>query len=152
MADPQNIHSTGVLLGERGVLILGDSGAGKTGLALALLSHATLSGLFARLIGDDQLFLSTRAGRLVARAPASIAGQAEVRGIGPRSVPFESRAVIDLAVRLVDPAQAPRYPETDFESLLGIRVPCLKLAAGDRQGALLAVAAHLRLTPFAPLR
>ncbi|RUY09959.1 HPr kinase/phosphorylase, partial [Mesorhizobium sp. M7A.F.Ca.US.005.03.2.1] len=36
---PENIHATMVLIGERGILITGASGSGKTGLALALIDH-----------------------------------------------------------------------------------------------------------------
>jgi serine kinase of HPr protein (carbohydrate metabolism regulator) len=149
MAEPANVHATGVILGDRAVLVLGESGSGKTGLAFALLAHAARSGRFARLVGDDQLFLSVAAGRLILRAPAAIAGQAEVRGLGPCALPCEARAVADLAVRLVEPAAAARYPEINFETFHDVDLPCLTLAAGDRQGALFAVAAHLGLPPFA---
>jgi serine kinase of HPr protein (carbohydrate metabolism regulator) len=150
MADAGNVHATGVILGERSVLILGASGAGKTSLALALAAHARHCGLFARLVGDDQLLVSAQDGRLILRAPPAIAGQAEVRGLGPRRVAHEARAVADLAVRLVEAAVAPRFPEAKTETIAGIRLPVLTLAAGDRQGALLAVAASLGLPPFAP--
>ncbi|MER2633094.1 MAG: HPr kinase/phosphorylase, partial [Rhizobiaceae bacterium] len=83
IAEPANVHATGVILGDRAVLLLGESGSGKTGLAFALLAHAARHGRFARLVGDDQLFLSVAAGRLILRAPAAIVGQAEVRGLGP---------------------------------------------------------------------
>ena len=52
VAQAENIHGTAILIGERGVLITGPSGAGKTTLALTLLDHCRARGLFSRLIGD----------------------------------------------------------------------------------------------------
>lgn len=152
MAD--NFHATGVVLGDRGVLVAGASGSGKTQLALALILHARSFGLFARLVADDQLFLAAHNGRLVCAAPEAIAGLAEFRGLGPRPVEHEPRAVVDLLVRLVEPDQAPRFPEhfpeEDTELLAGCAIPRLALAARSGQGAVLAVASRLSLPPFAP--
>ena len=147
MAD--NFHASGVVLGDCGVLIAGASGAGKTQLALALISHARAFGLFARLVADDQLFLAARHGRLVCAAPPTIAGLAEFRGLGPRPVEHEPQAVVDLLVRLEEPAQAPRFPECDNELLAGCATPRLTLAAHSLEGAVLAVASRLSLPPFA---
>ena len=145
---PTNIHASAVVLGDRGILIAGAPGSGKTGLALALVSHARAFGLFARLVGDDQLFLSVHHGRLVCTAPPTIAGLAEVRGLGPSALEFEARAPVDLHVTLVDNAAAERFPETETVTVEECEVPSLTLAAGDRQAALLAVAARLSLPPF----
>lgn len=145
---PENIHASAVVLGDRGVLIAGAPGSGKTGLALALVSHARCFGLFGRLVGDDQLFLSVHHGRLVCTAPPTIAGLAEVRGLGPSPLEFEARAPVDLYVMLVDNAAAERFPEPETRSLAGCEVASLTLAGGDRQAALLAVAACLSLPPF----
>lgn len=144
---PANIHATAIVLADRGVLIAGPSGSGKTGLAFALISHARSCGLFARLVGDDQLFLSAHSGRLICVAPATIAGLAEVRGIGPTAVQYEPGACVDLLVRLVA-VDAPRFAESDTELLAGGEVPRLTLAAGDHDAALFAVASRLSLPPF----
>ena len=144
----QNIHASAVVLGDRGVLIAGAPGSGKTGLALALVSHAKSLGLFARLVGDDQLFLEVYHGRLVCTVPTTIAGLAEVRGLGPSPLEFEARAPVDLYVTLVDNAAAERFPEAETTTVEGCEVASLTLAAGDRQAALLAVAARLSLPPF----
>ena len=147
MAD--NIHASAVVLGDRGVLITGEPGSGKTGLALALVCHARGFGLFARLVGDDQLFLSAFSGRLCCTAPKTILGLAEVRGHGPARLEAEPAACIDLLVRLVAAEVAPRYPESRTAVLAGCELASLVLPAGDRQAALLAVAAGLCLPPFA---
>ena len=147
----QNIHGTALLLGDRGLLVTGPSGAGKTTLALALISHFCARGLFCRLVGDDQLFAAGHGGRLVCRAPATIAGLAEVPGIGPRPLAFEPAAVIDLVVRLVPAAQMPRLQEEARESIAGCDLPCLEMAARDAVSALPAVASRLGLAPFGRL-
>ena len=146
MAD--NFHASAVVLGDRGIVIAGRSGAGKTQLALALLSHARSFGLFARLVADDQIFLSVHHGRLICAAPPSIAGLAEVRGLGPHPIGYAAKAPVDLLVRLVEPSAAERFPEVGTEVVMGCEAPLLKLAEDDRQAALIAVAARLALPPF----
>jgi serine kinase of HPr protein (carbohydrate metabolism regulator) len=146
MAD--NIHATGVVLADRGIVIAGEAGSGKTQLALALISHARANGLFARLVGDDQLFLKVCHGRLLCVAPATIAGVAEVRGLGPIPLSHAAMAPVDLMVRLVGRAAAERLPVTRTELLLGQQIPVLKLSADDRQAAAMAVLAQLSLSLF----
>lgn len=142
------MHASAVVLGDRGVLISGPSGSGKTGLALALIAHARASGVFSRLIGDDQLYLTAHHGRLLCAVPSPIAGLAELRGLGPRALAFEPKAAVDLHVRLVEPSEAPRFPDAETEIIAGCEIRVLSLAAGDRQAAVLAVAACLCLPPF----
>jgi serine kinase of HPr protein (carbohydrate metabolism regulator) len=146
MAD--NIHATGLVLADRGIVIAGEAGAGKTQLALALISHARAAGLFARLVADDQLFLKASHGRVVCEAPATIAGLAEARGVGPVRLHHEAKAPVDLLVRLVGRVAAERLPETRTDLLLGQEIPALRLAGDDRQAAVMAVMAQLSLPPF----
>jgi len=145
---PPNIHGTAILIGERGVLITGPSGAGKTTLALALLDHYRIRGLFSRLVGDDQLFAGAHGGRLVCRAPASIAGLAEVHGIGPRPLAFEPAAVIDLVVRLVEPSEVQRLQDEAAETIAGCRLPRIDVARQNVTAALPMLTARLSIQPF----
>lgn len=145
---PPNIHGTAILIGERGVLITGPSGAGKTTLALALLDHYRIRGLFSRLVGDDQLFAAAHGSRLVCRAPASIAGLAEVHGIGPRPLAFEPAAVIDLVVRLVEPAEMARLQDEATETIDGCRMPRIDVARQNVTAALPVLTARLSIQPF----
>jgi len=145
---PENIHGTAIPIGERGVLITGPSGAGKTTLALTLIDHCRARGLFSRLIGDDRLLAMAHGGRLVCRVPATIAGLAEVPGFIPRPLPFEPGGVIDLNVRLVPPAEMARFQEEIREPVAGCLVPRVDLAERNAATALPAVMARLSIAPF----
>jgi serine kinase of HPr protein (carbohydrate metabolism regulator) len=145
-----NFHATALLASDRGVLVAGPSGSGKTALALALIAHCRAHGVAGRLVSDDQVLLSVAGGRLVAAAPAPIAGLVELRGYGPVPVPAEARMVVDLLVRLVEPADAPRIAAGASEVIAGVALPRLDLPAGSARTAALAVAGFLRLPPFGP--
>ena len=144
---PINMHATAVLLGDRGVVIAGPSGSGKTALALALIDKARISGLFARLVSDDQLFLSASAGHLVCHAPATIAGLIEIRGLGPSPIAHEAAAAVDLLVRLAPATDIERLPEPASEILLGCSIPKVMLAEREAIAALPVVFARLGLLP-----
>jgi serine kinase of HPr protein (carbohydrate metabolism regulator) len=152
MPDPvsqaENIHGTAILIGERGILITGSSGAGKTTLALALIDHCRQRGLFSRLIGDDRLLAAGHAGRLICRVPATIRGLVEVPGFGPRSLAFEPSGVIDLHIRLVQHDQMVRFQEDSSEPIAGCPVPRIDLAERNIAAALPAVMARLLIAPF----
>src|SRR4051812_25700980 len=76
-----------------GVLIEGSSGVGKSDLALRALDTGF------RLVADDRVILWASGGRLFGRAPASLAGLAELRGVGVVSVPFLALCEVVLIVR-----------------------------------------------------
>lgn len=145
---PENIHGTAILIGDRGVLITGPSGAGKTTLALTLIDHCRARGLFSRLIGDDRLLAAAHHGRLVCRTPATIAGLAEVPGFMPRPLPFEPGGVIDLHIRLVPKEEMARFQEDIREPVAGCPVPRIDLVERNAVTALPAVMAWLAIAPF----
>jgi len=89
-----NIHASCIAIGARGVLLLGKSGAGKSDLALRLIDDG------ARLVADDRAILFVVRGALHARAPQSIKGLLEIRGLGIVAVPARPNAKIALVVRL----------------------------------------------------
>jgi HPr kinase/phosphorylase len=111
LAPHETIHATALVAGETGILIRGPSGAGKSNLAFALIEMAGQQGAFARLVGDDRISLEAQHGRLIARGHPATQGMIELRGQGIVGRPFEPAAVLHLAVDLVPPASAPRYPE-----------------------------------------
>ncbi len=116
------IHATTVAIGGKGVLIRGAPGSGKSDLALRLIDAG------ARLVADDQTEIA-RVGRgLVARAPKTIFGKLEVRGIGIVKVRAVKQARLVLAVDLVRPDQVERLPDPEWVELLNVRIPLIRLA------------------------
>jgi len=116
------VHATSVALGGDGILLRGPSGSGKSDLALRLIDAG------ARLVADDQTELTRAGTTLEMRAPATIAGQLEVRGVGILRVPSIAVAPLRLVVDLVPPEQVERLPEPEFCTLLAVSVPLLRLA------------------------
>ncbi len=119
------IHATCVALPECGVLLRGESGAGKSDLALRLIDGG------ARLVADDRTELTRDGDRLIARAPATIAGLIEARGVGILRLPpqrLATAAIVVLIVDLVDPARIERLPEPMREELLGVSLWRIALA------------------------
>src|SRR3546814_20909515 len=84
-----NIHASCVAAGNGGVLILGNSGQGKSDLALRLIDRG------ARLVADDSCDIWFERDRLWCRPPENLAGQPEVRGHGTveraRQAPVQPR-------------------------------------------------------------
>ena len=122
-----SLHGSAVVVGEAGVVIRGASGAGKSQLALALLHEARRCGLFARLIGDDRLFLGQASGRVVVRGHPAIAGLIEERGVGILQEAPEAAGILRCLVDLV-PA-APRLPASPAATveIAGSAVPQIVL-------------------------
>lgn len=109
------VHGTAVAFAERAVLILGASGAGKSGLALRLMA------LGARLVSDDRVVLERRGTLLVARPPEALAGMIEARGVGLIRAPHVPEAVVVLAVDL-DQEPTARMPQMAQITYLGCEV------------------------------
>lgn len=124
-----NIHATAIVIRSRGLLFIGPSGSGKSSVALSCLMAARDHGLFAALIADDQVFVSTVNGRIVARRPSSIAGFAELRGAGIVAVASLPSALLDCAILPVQPPFGERVPpETESHALPdGGTLPLLRL-------------------------
>jgi serine kinase of HPr protein (carbohydrate metabolism regulator) len=117
----ETLHATCVAISGRAVLIAGRSGSGKSDLALRLIDRG------AELVSDDYTQVRSVAGRLVARAPAAIAGRMEIRGVGLVEVAATAEAPVCL---LVDLDAAPeRLPEPANRRVAGQDVPTIALAA-----------------------
>ena len=86
-----NIHASCVTAGNGGVLILGNSGQGKSDLALRLIDQG------ARLVADDRCDIWYERERLWCRPPENLAGKLEVRGIGIIERPWTAPAPIGAA-------------------------------------------------------
>lgn len=120
----QPLHATVVARhhadGWRGVMLRGPSGAGKSDLALRLVQAGF------RLVADDYAWVWASGGGLFARAPATIAGRIEARGLGLLAAPRLELARVRLIAELVrEPVE--RMPEPRFETLDGAAVAVLAL-------------------------
>ncbi len=114
-----NIHASCVAIGARGVLLLGPSGAGKSDMALRLIDGG------ARLVADDRTILFLARGALHAKAPPTIAGLLEIRGVGIVRLPTRPRVKVVLVVRLG--REGARLPAPKFYRALGIKTPEIAL-------------------------
>ena len=113
-ANELTLHASCVALGDRGVLITGPSGSGKSDLALRLIDGG------ARLVADDLTTVRAEAGALVALAPPRLAGRIEVRGIGILPVPSVPHVRLALDVALAPSAEIERLPEPEHAAYLGV--------------------------------
>ena len=68
------VHASAVLVGERGVLMRGVSGTGKSLMALAIVERVRRGGGFAALVADDRVWLEVASDRLIARGAPNLAG------------------------------------------------------------------------------
>lgn len=118
----ETLHASSVAIGGRAVLIEGPSGSGKSDLALRLIDRG------ATLVSDDYtLVCRLPSGELVARAPATITGRMEVRGIGIVDMPHITDVPVALIVRL--DVQVLRMPDRRTRRVAGVAVAEVALDA-----------------------
>lgn len=108
-------HATAVSVNGEGVLLLGESGVGKTDLALRLIANGAL------LVADDQVDVMCAGESLWLSPPTSIAGIIEIYGVGPVRMPHVSRAHLRLVVQC-DTAPLERLPPRRKWIMEGIAV------------------------------
>jgi serine kinase of HPr protein (carbohydrate metabolism regulator) len=110
--------------GWRGVLLRGRSGVGKSDLAL----RAAAAGW--RLVADDRSLMFRSGAGLFARAPKTIAGLIEARGLGVLPLPPLAFAQVVLTIDCVEEANGvERTPEWDMVDILGVCLPRIDLFA-----------------------
>lgn len=119
---PLLLHATSVAIGGHGVMLIGPSGAGKSDLALRLIDRG------ATLISDDQTSVTLLDVRLIAAAPATIAGKIEVRGLGIVELAHVSDIPLAFVV-LLGGAIERMPPEGVTYDIAGIPLPAVALAA-----------------------
>ena len=126
------VHGTCVALGRAAALLRGPSGSGKSDLALRFLFLARRGPAALEpptLVADDQVQLKRDGSLILVRAPETIRGKIEVRGVGIIEVKSHPEAQLALVVDLVPPLEVPRMPGGDeMARLLGVDVPLMRLA------------------------
>ena len=116
----KRIHSTSVVIDDNGVLILGDSGSGKSDLALRLIDSG------ATLISDDISICRKNSNNIYLHCPPEIKGLLEVREIGIITVPFVERIKLRLVVNLKSNNNE-RFPKDSSFRILGIKIPIINI-------------------------
>ena len=121
MFPSERCHATCVAIHGHAVLLEGPPGAGKSDLALRLIDRGAI------LVSDDQTLLVRDGAMVLARAPATIRGQLEVRGLGIVSMTSIDDVPVALIVRL--DGEPLRMPERQRRRLAGIEVREIALDA-----------------------
>lgn len=142
------VHGTCVALGRAAALLRGPSGSGKSDLALRFIYLARRGPAAIEaplLVADDQVLVSRSERLLFARAPDTIRGLLEVRGIGIVEVKPAPEANLVLIVDLVAPAEVERMPQAlETERMLGVDIVVLRLAPFENSAPIKLAAAIAR--------
>ncbi len=125
----QMIHGTAISIDGHAVLIMGESGSGKSDLALRLIDRGAI------LISDDIVFLETHDNAPMLTVAPNIAGKIEVRGVGISNVDFIASAPLRLVVEFVDAPD--RLPDENPRATIGdYFVPVSKLNPFEQSSAI----------------
>lgn len=116
------VHASSVASEGRAVLISGPSGSGKSDLTLRLLDRGFT------LVSDDQTIVQREGDRLMASAPATIAGKLEIRGLG--IVDMETAGSVPVALLVELTSEIERLPDDGRERpILGVPLPLVSIDA-----------------------
>ena len=116
MISSETLHASCVAIAGRAVLIQGLSGSGKSDLALRLIDRGGV------LVCDDYTVVQRLGEKLIASAPANIAGLIEVRGLGLVTMPFQNEVPVALIVNISD--SVTRMPDDrDTQTIAGVVLP-----------------------------
>jgi serine kinase of HPr protein (carbohydrate metabolism regulator) len=124
----ETLHASCVALDGRAVLITGISGSGKSDLSLRLLDRGFI------LVSDDQTIVRKSGEKLIATAPATIAGKLEIRGVGIVEMETVKDVQVALLVELTSDIQ--RMPDDSRERpVLGVKLPLISVDATTASAA-----------------
>lgn len=123
------LHATAIAIDGRAVLLRGPPGSGKSDLALRLIDAG------GRLVADDQSELSRCGDHLTVRAPATIAGLFEVRGLGILRLDALAEAPVGLIADLAAADRVERLPPRRSCTVLGVAVPLIEIAPFEASAA-----------------
>jgi HPr kinase/phosphorylase len=124
-ADSEILHATCVAVGDRGLLILGRSGSGKSALALKLISRGAV------LVSDDRTLVTRMDDRLVASCPnPDLSGLIEARGIGLLRAPARPHVKLVLVADLAQ-VETDRLPPSRSVTMLGVSLSLVLQVQND---------------------
>lgn len=129
---PPLIHATLISSEQRGALLIGASGTGKSDLALRLISinfTKEFCNQQPQLIADDQVELLVSDGKLYGQAPKPLQGLLEVHNLGIVKVPYGAKSEINLCVQLTPGQNPERLPPSPppTKKIEGVSLPLIKL-------------------------
>ena len=116
----KRLHATSVAIEDYGVAIFGDSGSGKSDLALRLIDSG------ATLISDDITVFSKSENNIHLFSVENTRGLLEVRELGIITVPYIEGVRLKLVVKLTD-KEIERIPKKIQTNLLGLKFPKLEI-------------------------
>ena len=117
------IHASSVDIDGKGVVILGKSGAGKSNLAIKLISMG------AKLISDDQTHFRLKENKIIISKPETTPNFIEARGIGLIEVPFVVSSKLFCFVKITN-LELKRLPIDSIVS--GTTFEIFSFEEGDR--------------------
>ena len=127
MYETKQIHASMLKINNKGVLIKGKSGCGKSDLALRLLADKNVY-----LVADDVVSLFIENNKVCGKAPENLQGLLEVRGVGVVKIPYVEQASVDLVINLIDnPSEIERMPKIAHENILGLEIEQIDLYAKE---------------------
>lgn len=117
--DASPIHATAISFENKGILLTGPSGSGKSALALDLIARG------AKLIADDMVALRPGPeGWPLLSGPGRMVGIIEARGMGLLRVPHVANAPLAVIIEM-DRVETARLPSPREKIVLGQPVPLL---------------------------
>lgn len=121
------IHATSIIVNQKGVLITGKSGFGKSSLALELIEQGAF------LIADDVTFLTEKDGNLYASCHEKWCGCIEVRGYGIiQGVSTRTESKVDYLIELTDEKVKRMTDEISIRTYCGIDIPAFKINKDEK--------------------
>ena len=116
----KRLHATSVAIEDNGVAIFGNSGSGKSDLALRLIDSG------ATLISDDITVFSKSENNIHLFGIENTKGPLEVRELGIITVPYIEGIRLKLVIKLTD-KEIERIPKKNQTNLLGLKFPKLEI-------------------------
>ena len=117
---PKTINATSVVIEDSGVLIVGNSGLGKSDLALRLIDSG------ATLISDDITICKKVDDSIFLFSPLQTRGLLEVREVGIMTVPYVDNIKLLLIVELVD-HEIERLPSKKIGKFMNLNISKIKI-------------------------
>jgi serine kinase of HPr protein (carbohydrate metabolism regulator) len=119
--DVVHLHASCVAIGSSGVLLMGESGTGKSDMALRLIDRGAI------LVADDRVEITRKGKSVVVNAPKSIEGLLEIHGVGIFKMKSRKNTPLRFVALLASHEWIERLPYPEPYSCLGMEIPQMRL-------------------------